>query len=271
MPPDHSAILGIVEGLTEFLPISSTGHLILVDEWLGHEDELAKAFEIVIQLGAVIAVVIYYRARLLEIIKGLFARDKAMINLTLALLVAFLPAAVLGLAVHKAIEAKLMSKVPVAIALIVGGLVMIGVEAYRKKKGDPGEDGLDKITLKRAAVIGLAQCFSLIPGTSRSMTSIVGAQLTGVSTATAAEFSFLLAIPTLGAATVYKGLHDHKLLLNNPDGPLPIVIGLIVSFVVALVVIAAFLHFLKRWGLAAFGYYRVVFGALILAYVFLAK
>ena len=184
--------------------------------------------------------------------------------LAAAVLIAFVPAAVLGLLFHKKIEAVLFAPAPVAAALILGGLVMIGVEIYRKRAGDRGEDGLSAVTPRRALGIGFAQCISLWPGSSRSMTTIVGAQLGGVSTAAAADFSFLLAIPTLGAATVYKLLKGGRALLAVPGGASSLAIGMVVSFVVALVVIAAFLRYLKRFGLLPFGVYRVVLGVVVL-------
>ncbi|MFT3765802.1 MAG: undecaprenyl-diphosphate phosphatase [Minicystis sp.] len=263
----HAALLGILEGLTEFLPVSSTGHLFLLGKLLGHEDEASKALDIVMQLGAVIAVVVYYRARLWSLIRGLLQRDPAAVQLLIALAVGFFPAALVGLAFHKKIKAVLMSAGPIGGALIVGGIVMIAIEMRRRKQQEQGEDGLEKITPRRALIIGFAQCFSLWPGASRSMSTIVGGQLAGLSTATAAEFSFLLSIPTLGAATVfdlYK--HGHE-ILAAPDGAIALAVSMGVSFVVALIVIAAFLKFLKRWGLAPFGWYRIALGAVVIALI----
>lgn len=264
---EDSFLLGVLEGLTEFLPVSSTGHLILLSELLGYNDEAAKSFEIVIQLGAIIAVVLYFRQRLAQTLLGMFRRDAASLRLLLALVVAFVPAAAVGLVLHKAIEERLQMKGPVSLALIAGGFVMIGIELYRRKKGIKGEDGLEKVTLKRALAIGFAQCFSLIPGMSRSMTTIVGGQLSGLSTATAAEFSFLLSIPTLGAATLFSAFKHRHALLAQPEGAKTLAIGLFVSFIVAMAVISMFMRFLKRFGLEWFGYYRVLFGAAILVAV----
>lgn len=269
LPPSmswlHALMLGILEGLTEFLPVSSTGHLRLLELVLGHEDEASKALDVVMQLGAIIAVVVYYRARLTSLAKGLLARDPAAIRLLVALGVAFVPAAMVGLAFHKRIKAALMSAGPIAGALIVGGIVMIAVEWFRSRREIHGEDGLEQVTLKRALVVGVCQCFSLWPGTSRSMTTIVGGQLAGLSTATAAEFSFLLSIPTLGAATVfdlYK--HGHE-IMAAPGGTVALAVSMATSFVVAIVVIAAFLSYLKRWGLAPFGWYRIFVGQMVIA------
>lgn len=260
-----AVLLGVIEGLTEFLPVSSTGHLILVGDRLGQNSPTAKTLEIVIQLGAVLAVVVYYRARLLLLVQGIFRRDAAAIRLTMALGLAFVPAAALGLAAHKAIKEKLFSPTPIAGALIVGGVLMIAVEYGRRHRAVETEDGLTQVTWRRALAIGLGQCLSLWPGASRSMTTIVAAEMTGLSASTAADFSFLLAIPTLGAATVYELSKGYKDMAATPGAMNALVIGLVVSFVVALLVIAAFLRYLKRFGLTPFGVYRILLGVAVLA------
>lgn len=262
-----AALLGILEGLTEFLPVSSTGHLILVGDRLGQNSPAAKSLEIVIQLGAVLAVVVYYRVRLLALVRGIVQRDAAALRLTVALAVAFLPAAVVGLAAHKAIKERLFAPTPIAGALIVGGVLMIAVEYGRRHRGKDAEDGLEHVTWRRALAIGLGQCLSLWPGASRSMTTIVAAEMTGLSASTAADFSFLLAIPTLGAATVYELSRGYKDLAATPGAMSALVIGLVVSFVVALLVIAAFLRYLKRFGLTPFGVYRILLGVVVLVLV----
>jgi len=262
-------LLGTLEGLTEFLPVSSTGHLILLGTVLGHNDDAAKTLDVVIQLGAVIAVVVYYRARISRLIRGLLHKDPASLRLTAALAVAFVPAAFVGLAFHRVIKERLFGPGPVGLALVVGGVLMMAVEMVRRRRGvtesaadDDAE--LADVTLGRAAVIGLCQCFALWPGASRSMTTIVGGQLAGLSTKAAADFSFLLAIPTLGAATVFDLVKGGSALFASPDGRASLGIGLSTSFVVALLVIAAFLRYLKRFGLSPFGLYRVALGALVL-------
>jgi undecaprenyl-diphosphatase len=255
-------LLGIVEGLTEYLPVSSTGHLILAGKLLGAEGEGTKAFEIVIQLGAVLAVLVEYRALLLGHLRGLAQGRKESIDLLVALGVAFAPTVVLGVLFHKAIKEHLFGPLPVAGALIVGGIVMIVVEAMRRRGGVTGEDGLEKVTLKRALAIGLGQCVSMWPGSSRSMCTIVAGQLTGLSTSTAAEFSFLLALPTLGAATVYEGWKARHELASSV-GTSSLAIGFVVSFLVAWAVIALFIRYLKTRGLAPFGWYRIVLGAVV--------
>jgi undecaprenyl-diphosphatase len=262
MNPLIALILGIVEGLTEYLPVSSTGHLILVGNALGATGDAADAFEIVIQLGAVLAVVVHYRALLAERVRGLFARDPVALRLLGGIAIAFLPMAVVGLLFRKAIKAHLFGPVPVAIALIAGGVLMIVVERIRRAKKLEGVSGLENVTIKRALAIGVGQCFALFPGASRSMSTILAGQFAGLSTATAAEFSFLLALPTLGAATVYEGYKSRHELASSIGG-LNVAIGLVVSFFVAWGVIAAFLRYLQRRGLEPFGYYRIVLGIIV--------
>jgi undecaprenyl-diphosphatase len=258
-----AAVLGIVEGLTEYLPVSSTGHLVLVGHLLGTHDDAAKSFEIVIQLGALMAVVVHYRSLLAVRVKGLVSRDTDALRLALALLVAFVPTAIMGLLLRKIVQKLLFGPIPVAAALVVGGAVMIAVERFRAHKGEHGLDGLEHVTPRRALAIGIGQCFSLWPGTSRSMCTIVAGQLSGLSTATAAAFSFLLALPTLGAATVYELVKSRKELFQSGGG-LELLIGMVVSFGVAWAVISGFLSYLRHRGLAPFGYYRIALGVAVL-------
>lgn len=263
-----AALLGLVEGLTEFLPVSSTGHLILVSHWLGATGEGAKSFDIVIQLGAILAVVVHYRALLAERLRGLVARDRASWRLFGALSVAFVPAALVGLVLGPTIKRLLFGPLPVATALVLGGVLMIGVERLRRARKVEGSVGTEQVSLRRALWIGLGQCFALWPGMSRSMSTIVAGQLAGLSTGTAAEFSFLLSIPTLGAATlyeVYKARHGFGDASSGVGVP-QLLVGLVVSFLVAWLVIAAFLRYLGRHGLEPFGYYRIVLGAVVLAF-----
>ncbi len=266
MNPLYAAILGIVEGITEYLPISSTGHLILVSRLLGLEGEGADAFDVVIQLGAILAVVVQYRSLLWERTSGLFRRERASLSLVAALGLGFLPTAVAGLLFHKRIKAFLFGAKPVAIALIVGGVAMLVIEFLRTRRPRKELEGLEHVTPWRALVIGLGQCFSMWPGSSRSMCTIVAGQLTGLSTATAAEFSFLLGLPTLGAATLFEALKSRHALASI--GVANVLIGLVVSFFVAWAVIAGFIAYLKRRGLAVFGAYRIVLGAIVLFALF---
>jgi undecaprenyl-diphosphatase len=262
--PAHAALLGLVEGLTEYLPVSSTGHLILVSHWLGHASEGADAFDIVIQLGAILAVVVHYRKLLVAHTAGLLNRQASSLRLLGALALGFAPTAVAGLLLRKKIKALLFGPLPVAAALVVGGVVMIAVERWlaRRAPVQHAHEGLEHVTPLRGLLIGLGQCVSMWPGSSRSMCTIVAGQLTGLSTATAAEFSFLLGLPTLGAATLYEALKSRHVL--SAIGAGNVAIGLGVSFLVAWLVIAAFLAYLKRYGLTPFGVYRILFGVLVL-------
>jgi undecaprenyl-diphosphatase len=260
--PLLAALLGVVEGITEYLPISSTGHLILVSKMLGLESEGDKSFDVVIQLGAILAVLVHYRRLLAERAIGLASKQPESVALLKALVVGFVPTAIAGLLLRKIIKAYLFGPGTVAAALVFGGIVMIVVELRRAKQASPGLDGLEHVTPRRAFAIGIGQCFALVPGASRSMCTIIAGQLSGLSTATSAEFSFLLGLPTLGAATVYeayKGRHELGTIGASNVG-----IGLVVSFVVAWVVIAGFLAYLKRRGLMPFAFYRIVLGGVIL-------
>jgi undecaprenyl-diphosphatase len=264
MPLLIAVVLGIVEGLTEYLPVSSTGHLVLAAHLLGlnDDDPANQAFEIVVQLGAILAVVAHYRVLLGERLRGLFSRDPKALQLLAAIAIAFAPAAVIGLALRKIIKAHLLRPLPVAAALILGGIVMIVVERMRARRHERGLEGLEHVTPRRALAIGLGQCFSLWPGTSRAMCTIVAGELTGLTPATAAEFSFLLALPTLGAATIFEGLKSRDVLASSIGGP-SLIVGLVVSFAVAWAVIATFLKYLRTRGLEPFGVYRIVLGIVV--------
>jgi undecaprenyl-diphosphatase len=261
MHPLVAALLGLVEGITEYLPISSTGHLILTSHLLSLEGEGVDAFDIVIQLGAILAVLVHYRRLLAERTTGLFKRDRVSYQLLAALALGFAPTAITGLLLRKTIKKLLFGPGPVAAALIVGGIVMLALEYRRKKRGVKGLVGLEHVTPGRAFLIGLGQCISMWPGSSRSMCTIVSGQLTGLSTATAAEFSFLLGLPTLGAATLYEAYKSRAEL--SAIGNANVGIGLVISFIVAWAVIAWFIGFLQKHGLAVFGAYRILVGILV--------
>lgn len=295
MPPRIALLLGIVEGLTEYLPVSSTGHLVLAGHLLGlpDDDPATSSFEIVVQLGAILAVVVHYRALLAERLRGLLSGEAASTRLLTAIAIAFAPAAALGLLFRKAIKAHLFGPLPVALALVVGGVAMIAVERFLRAKGRgaaaaPGGgmpsvpppqatrhagngargqqalgEELAEVTPARALAIGLGQCLSLWPGASRAMCTIVAGQLSGLSTSTAAEFSFLLALPTLGAATLFEASKARHTLAAHVGG-LSMGIGLVVSFFVAWAVIASFLRYLRTRGLEPFGWYRIALGAVVL-------
>jgi len=259
----HALLLGVVEGLTEFLPISSTGHLILVSDWLGLNDEKGKVFDIVIQLGAILAVCWEYRARFAKAFAGI-GSDPVQQRFALNLLVAFLPAAIVGLAFQSAIKAHLFNPVAVAIALIAGALVIFAVEAWYERHGRPRVNAVDEMTWKDALKVGLAQCFSLIPGTSRSGATIMGGMLFGLSRQAATEFSFFLAVPIMFAATGYQVV-KYRALFTAAD-LVPFAIGFVVSFVAALVAVKALIRFVASHDFRGFAWYRIALGALVLAY-----
>jgi len=260
--PLIAILLGLVEGLTEYLPVSSTGHLILTSHLLGESGEAADSFNVVIQLGAILAVLVHYRRLLGERAAGLLQRRPESVQLLVALLIGFVPTAVAGLLLRKAIKRLLFGPMPVAVALAAGGVLMIVVERARRARRVTGEVGLDAVTPRRAAVIGLGQCFALFPGASRSMCTILAGQMAGLSTATAAEFSFLLGLPTLGAATLYEAYKARHALASG-IGATSLVIGLVVSFLVAWGVIAGFVRYLQQRGLEPFGWYRVALAAVV--------
>lgn len=311
----QAAVLGVVEGLTEYLPVSSTGHLILAGYWMGlaretdepgafggHKIEKAPAidaFDIVIQLGAILAVLGLYRKRVTQMAKGLVGRSEQGLRLAMLLLVAFLPAAVVGLALHDKIEEHLFGPMPVVIALAVGGVLMIVVEHFfwtrRKARLHEAEQTrstmpiaassagtgprtsvlaaprtspftrIDNMLFWQALAIGLAQCLALWPGTSRSMVTILAALVVGLDMVAAAEFSFLLALPTLGAATVYSLAKNHEELMASA-GAGGLLVGLLVSGLVAALAVRWFVHYLTRHGLAPFGVYRIIVALVLMMY-----
>jgi len=254
-------LLGLVEGLTEFLPVSSTGHLILVGSALGFTGPQAVGFEIAIQLGAILSVVVYYRHRLRELLLGL-RRDAGNRRLALSLGLAFLPAAIIGLATHRWIESHLFGAFTVAWALLLGGVIILVIE-YRLRQSRITH--LEAIGLREAWWVGLAQCLSLVPGVSRSGATIMGGLLVGMNRTTATEFSFLLALPTMLAATGYKIIKSHDLLFLGD--PLLFPISLLVAFASGLAVVAGFLAFIKHHTFKPFAYYRIAVGLLILAII----
>jgi undecaprenyl-diphosphatase len=251
-------ILGVVEGVTEFIPVSSTGHLILAGALLGLDDERAKVFDIFIQLGAILSVVWLYRDKLSGILFDMPRRSGAR-KFVVNLMAAFFPAAVLGLIAHKAIKTHLFNPVTVALALVAGGVAILLVE--RMNKSDQ-VGSTDEITVRQAAWIGVSQCLALFPGVSRSGATIMGGLALGLTRTVAAEFSFFLAIPTMFAATGYDLLKNGS-ALSASDIPL-FALGFFTAFLSALIVIKAFLKFVSRHDFSGFAYYRIVFGLLVL-------
>jgi undecaprenyl-diphosphatase len=257
-----AAILGLVEGLTEFLPVSSTGHLIVAGSLLNFTGERAKLFEIVIQAGAIVAVCWEYRARLFAVARGL-PRERAAQRFVLNLLIAFLPAALLGLAFAGAIKARLFAPVPVAAAFIAGALVILWAERRQRARPDSVRiRSVDELSWTDALKIGCAQAFALIPGTSRSGATIIGGMLFGLSRQAATEFSFFLAIPTLFAATGYD-LVKNRHLLSTGDLSM-IAVGFAVAFVSAFFTIRALLRYVAHHDFVPFAWYRIAFGLVIL-------
>ena len=255
-------LLGIVEGLTEFLPISSTGHLIVAGSLLGYTGEQAKVFEIVIQAGAILAVCWEFRARLIRVVSGLF-RDPAANRFATNLIVAFLPAAVLGLVLARYIKAALFAPVPVAVAFVVGALVILWAERRQRARPDTVRiDDVDAMRWTDALKVGCAQAFALIPGTSRSGATIIGGMLFGLSRRAATEFSFFLAIPTLLAACVYEAVKNRH-LLAVADLP-AFGVGFAAAFVSAFFCVRWLIRFVSHHDFTPFAWYRIAFGLVIL-------
>ena len=254
-------LMGIVEGLTEFLPISSTGHLILAGSLLSFTGDKVKVFEIVIQAGAMLAVCWEYRAKIFSVLLN-FRRDIAARRFVVNLLVAFLPAVVLGLIFGKAIKQHLFAPVPVALAFIIGAFVILAVERRNRRILTPRVDSVDDMSALDALKVGLSQCFALIPGTSRSGASIIGAMAFGLSRRAATEFSFFLAIPTLFGATIYS-LYKERALLSAADLPM-FGLGAFAAFVSAFLCVRWLLRFISTHDFTAFAWYRIVFGLLVL-------
>lgn len=266
-----AAIMGVVEGLTEFLPISSTGHLILAASLLNFTGETAKVFDVAIQSGAMLSVIWEYRARLGRTVAGL-GHDPVARRFALNVLVAFAPAVVLGLAFGSAIKAHLFAPVPVALAFVVGGLVILWVERRHKRlygamdmegRRQARVETVDEMTALDALKVGLLQCLALVPGTSRSGATIIGAVVLGFSRKAATEFSFYLGIPTLMGAGAYS-IYKHRDLLRWEDLPV-FAVGTVVSFVAALLCIRWLIRYISSHDFVPFAWYRIVFGAVVLA------
>ncbi len=303
----HAVVLGLVEGITEYLPVSSTGHLIIASSLLGLDDPARPeqkaaidAFNIVVQGGAILAVLGLYWPRVVQMIRGVLGRDAAGRWLFVNLVVAFIPAAILGKLLHDWIEEKLFHPGPVTAALIVGGIYMMLVEQWRvgrfgrvRRRGPEGQGmGVDDVTIPKALFIGLMQCVAMIPGTSRSMMTITGGVIAGLRPAAAAEFSFLLGLPTLGAATVYSlyknmkyaegdaseldpaaadvaGVGDSAVHGNLFEvlGTTSVLVGIVVAAISAAVAVKWLVGFLNHHGLTPFGWYRIVLGVSLIGLI----
>ena len=254
-----AVLLGIVEGLTEFLPVSSTGHLILATELFGFDADTWKVFNVVIQLGAILAVVVQYWRTFWAVGWGVLRLEKLSLAFLRNVLIAFLPSVVIGLAAKKYIDVLLGSPLVVCAALVVGGVAILAIERVAK----PGPyTGIGQLPARQALGVGLMQCLAMVPGVSRSGATIMGALAMGIERRTAAEFSFFLAVPTMLGATVLE-LHDNKDALMHGVGPVgwgEIGIGFAVSFIVALAVIKGFVAYVSRHGFRPFAWYRIIAG-----------
>jgi undecaprenyl-diphosphatase len=255
-------LLGIVEGITEYLPVSSTGHLILATELMGFDAERWALFNIAIQPGAILAILVLYWRTFRDVLAGLVRREPAAIAFVRNLLIAFFPAVVIGLLFNDPIEALLENAAVVGWALIIGGIAILIVERYARPTESGGVSG---VTLRQATGVGLVQCLAMIPGVSRSGATILGAMSLGVDRKTAAEFSFFLAVPTLSGATVLQLAKHRDEITPGLIGDLGL--GAFVSFIVALVVVKAFVGIVSRYGFAPFAWYRIVAGAAALVWL----
>jgi undecaprenyl-diphosphatase len=255
----QALILGIVEGLTEFLPISSTGHQIIVADLIGFGGERAMAFNIIIQLGAILAVVWEYRRKIFDIVRDL-PKERQAQRFTANLLIAFLPAVALGVLFADLIHHYLFNAITVALALVVGGVIMLWAE---RRQHLVHAESVDDMTWQDALKIGFAQCLAMIPGTSRSGATIIGGLLFGLSRKAATEFSFFLAMPTMVGAAVYSG-YKYRDLFQASDLPV-FAIGFVTSFIFAMIAVRALLSFIAKHSYAVFAWYRIGFGLLILA------
>lgn len=258
----QAAFLGIVEGLTEFLPVSSTGHLIVAAELVGFRDATSDTFVVAIQAGAIFAVCWYYRMRIAKVLCGLFS-EPVQQRLAINTLVAFMPAAVVGVLVSDLLKTYLFNPLTVSTALVIGGLLILYVEhRHNKFSMEPRVRDMDDMTWKDALKVGIAQCFAMIPGTSRSGATIIGGLVFGLSRKAATEFSFFLAIPTIFGATVWDlwQAREQIAAANLPA----LVVGTVVSFFSALVVVHWLIRFVSRHDFRGFGWYRIVFGGVIL-------
>lgn len=267
MPIDQyldAILLGLVEGLTEFLPVSSTGHLILLVDLLGFQGPPGKVFEVTIQLGAILAICVVYFARLWRVATHGLKGDPAAWRFIVAVLLAFLPAMLLGAGLHGFIKSTLFNPTVVSVMLIAGGIAILLIERFLPV---PRYDAIERFPAPLALKIGLFQCLALVPGVSRSGATILGSLLMGVDRRTAAEFTFFLAIPTMAGATVYD-LYKNWSAMSFDSGAL-IAVGFVTAFVAAALVVKTLVDFVGRYGFAPFGWYRIALGSGMLAFLYL--
>lgn len=260
----QALLLGLVEGLTEFLPVSSTGHLILASELIGFAGDESVAFKIAIQLGSILAVLVAYRQRFTHVAVGLLRRDAGSIAFTRNVALGFLPALLVGAFAYSAVRRLLESPLVVAVALVLGGVAILLIE-WLVTPGRPRP--VEAMPARTAAAVGVVQCIAMIPGVSRSGATIMGGLLFGLDRRTAAEYSFFLAVPTMAAATAYTLYREWHLL--TPDGLSMIAVGFVVAFLSALVVVRWLVDFVGRHGFAPFAWYRIVLGGIAILALFL--
>ena len=254
-----AVFLGFIEGLTEFLPISSTGHIILFGHLIDFKSDDGRVFEVVIQLGAILAVCWLYRQKIFDLVKGLFSGDAEARHFTISVLIAFFPAVIIGIFAVDFIKSVLFSPIVVAVALIVGGLIIFWVEA---KQFEHKTTEATKISYKQAFLVGCAQCVAMIPGTSRSGATIVGGMFSGLSRKAATEFSFFLAMPTMLGAATFDLIRNADVLTQ--DNMLNIAVGFVAAFISALLVVSALVKFVEKHTLRVFAWYRIVLGIILL-------
>jgi undecaprenyl-diphosphatase len=272
----QSIILGIVEGATEYLPISSTGHLLLTQRLLGiSQSDAADAFAICIQFGAILAVLGLYRKHVFQILRGIFGRDADGLRLAINILAAFLPAAVVGLLLEKPIKRYLFGGEefglwPVVFAWLVGGMAILAVGYWKKRQPASAvkQITLQALTWRMAALIGVIQCVAMWPGVSRSLVTIVGGLIVGLSLSAAVEFSFLLGVLTLTAATAYDGLKHGQVMVEN-FGASALILGLLAAWISAVIAVKWMVSYLTRHGLAIFGWYRIILAVVVAALILL--
>ena len=251
--------LGFIEGLTEFLPISSTGHLILFGNIIDFQSDDGRVFEVVIQLGAILAVCWLYRKKIFDLIKGFFSGDSEAKHFATSVIIAFIPAVVIGILAVDFIKQVLFSPLVVSIALIIGGLIIFWVES---KQFDHKTTEATEINFKQALIVGFAQCVAMIPGTSRSGATIVGGMFAGLSRKAATEFSFFLAMPTMLGAATYDLIRNADVLTQ--DNLLNISLGFVTAFISALFVVKALVRFVEKHTLRVFAWYRIILGIIII-------
>ena len=257
----QAAFIGLIEGITEFIPVSSTGHILLIEEVIGFEGPQGKVFEVVIQVGAILAVVWLYRIKLWQVATGVVQRDPVSLRFAAAVATAFVPAVIAGVLLHRFIKQVLFNPWVVAVALILGGIAILIIERMAPR---PRIKNIDDIRLSTALKIGLCQCLAMIPGVSRSGATIMSARIFGVDRAAAAEFSFFLAMPTMFGAAFYDVYRNWSTLGSDTAGLGLIVVGLLAAFGAAHVVVSSLVRFVSRYGFEPFAWYRIGVGAIAL-------